>query len=69
MEPTTTPTVVLVSLDGYRFQYLVDEAFTEYRPTLTRLAGEGVYGSLQPVFPSDTFPNHYSIVTGLLPEA
>ena len=57
--------VILVSLDGFRWDYL-----QKYQPTnLTRLAKEGVQAKrLIPAFPSLTFPNHYTIVTGLWPE-
>ncbi|HEX6106023.1 MAG TPA: ectonucleotide pyrophosphatase/phosphodiesterase [Gemmatimonadales bacterium] len=56
--------MVLVSLDGFRSDYL-DRGLT---PTLARLAAEGVRaGALVPVFPTKTFPNHYTIVTGLYP--
>jgi predicted AlkP superfamily pyrophosphatase or phosphodiesterase len=58
------PPVVLVSLDGFRWDYL-DRGLT---PTLARLAREGVRAqALVPVFPTKTFPNHYSLVTGLTP--
>ena len=62
----TTPSgpaiVVLVSIDGFRWDYL--QRFAP--PTLTRLAAEGVRAEgLVPQFPSMTFPNHYTIVTGL----
>jgi predicted AlkP superfamily pyrophosphatase or phosphodiesterase len=54
--------VVLISIDGWRWDYL--ERFKP--PTLTRLAAEGVRAEgLIPQFPSKTFPNHYTIVTGL----
>ncbi|MBA3894167.1 MAG: alkaline phosphatase family protein [Gemmatimonadales bacterium] len=57
-------TVVLVSLDGFRWDYL-DRGLT---PTLTRLAREGVRAeAMVPVFPTKTFPNHYTIVTGRYP--
>lgn len=58
------PTVILVSLDGFRWDYQ-DRAAT---PTLDRLAAGGVRArGLVPVFPTKTFPNHYSLVTGLHP--
>lgn len=57
-------TVLLISLDGFRYDY-TDRAFT---PTLAQLADEGVRTMyLQPSYPSSTFPNHLSIVTGLYP--
>lgn len=62
---TYTP-LVLVSLDGFRPDYRGRTP----TPALDRLAAEGVSaGRLVPVFPTLTFPNHYSLVTGLHPEA
>lgn len=58
------PYVVLVSLDGFRwdFQDLVET------PALDRIAATGVRAErMIPVFPTLTFPNHYSIATGLYP--
>lgn len=57
-------TVLLVSLDGFRWDYL-DRGLT---PNLSRLAGEGVRAAaLVPVFPTKTYPNHYTLVTGRYP--
>jgi predicted AlkP superfamily pyrophosphatase or phosphodiesterase len=59
------PIVILISIDGFRWDYL--NLFSP--PTLSRLASGGVRAEgLIPVFPSKTFPNHYSIVTGQYPE-
>jgi predicted AlkP superfamily pyrophosphatase or phosphodiesterase len=59
--------LILVSLDGFRCDYL--QKFKAQTPHLNQLAAEGVHMErLIPVFPSLTFPNHYSIVTGLWPE-
>ena len=57
-------TVLLVSLDGFHPDYL-----TRFdAPTLTRLAEEGVRAEyMEPSFPTKTFPNHYTLVTGLYP--
>jgi predicted AlkP superfamily pyrophosphatase or phosphodiesterase len=58
------PVVVLISIDGFRWDYL--ERFRP--PILGQLAAAGVRSEgLIPVFPSKTFPNHYTVVTGLLP--
>jgi predicted AlkP superfamily pyrophosphatase or phosphodiesterase len=58
------PTVILVSLDGFRWDY-PSKAPT---PNLRRLMERGVHArNLIPSFPSKTFPNHYSIATGLYP--
>ncbi len=59
------PTLLLISLDGFRSDYF-EKAPT---PNLDRLAREGVKAKwMTPIFPSMTFPNHYSIVTGLYAE-
>ena len=59
------PTVILISLDGFRYDYL-----DKYQPpTLTALAKDGVRAKwMIPSFPTKTFPNHYTIATGLYPE-
>ncbi|MFZ5496229.1 MAG: ectonucleotide pyrophosphatase/phosphodiesterase [Verrucomicrobiota bacterium] len=56
--------LILLSIDGFRWDYL-----DRYEaPTLRRLAAEGVHARrLNPCFPSKTFPNHYTLVTGLRP--
>ena len=58
--------VVLVSLDGFRYDYAAKFG----APNLKRLAAEGASApdGMIPSFPSVTFPNHYAIVTGLYPE-
>jgi predicted AlkP superfamily pyrophosphatase or phosphodiesterase len=57
-------TVVLVSLDGFRPDYLDRPGAVNLRA----LAAEGVRArAMEPVFPTKTFPNHYSLVTGLHP--
>jgi len=58
------PILLLVSLDGWRWDYI--QRFTV--PNLRALAARGVRAEgLIPSFPSKTFPNHYTIVTGLYP--
>lgn len=57
--------LLLVSIDGYRANYL-ERGLT---PTLQMLADAGVRARwMQPSFPSLTFPNHYTIVTGRYPD-
>ncbi len=57
--------VLLISFDGFRYDYLSKTA----TPNFDSLAANGVKAeSLIPVFPTKTFPNHYSIATGLYPE-
>ena len=60
------PIVILISIDGWRWDYT--ERFKP--PAIESLARSGVRSDgLIPTFPSKTFPNHYSIVTGLHPAA
>jgi predicted AlkP superfamily pyrophosphatase or phosphodiesterase len=57
--------LILVSLDGYRPDYLE----RGLSPTLAALARDGVRATaMRPAFPTLTFPNHYTIVTGLYPD-
>ena len=58
------PLVILVSMDGFRADYL-DRGIT---PHLSRLAAQGARGALRPSFPSKTYPNHLTLVTGLRPD-
>ena len=62
--PPAPRTLLLVSIDGYRHDYLS----RGLSPTLAALARDGVQASMQPSFPSLTFPNHYTLVTGLRPD-
>jgi predicted AlkP superfamily pyrophosphatase or phosphodiesterase len=55
---------ILVSIDGLRPDYL-DRGTT---PNLNALAAAGVKAAMRPSFPTKTFPNHYTIVTGLRPD-
>lgn len=68
--PATTDTapvnsVVLLSIDGLNHSALGKG----HSPTLDQLAAEGVQARwMTPSYPSITFPNHYSMVTGLRPD-
>ncbi len=55
---------ILVSIDGFRPDYL-DRGAT---PVMSALAETGAVGPMQPSFPSKTFPNHYTLITGLTPD-
>ena len=55
---------VIISLDGLRWDYL--DAYDV--PFMQQLAREGVKAVMQPSFPSKTFPNHYTLATGLTPD-
>ncbi len=57
--------VILISIDGFRADYL-DRGLT---PNLKALADGGARAErMLPSFPSVTFPNHYTLVTGLVPD-
>jgi predicted AlkP superfamily pyrophosphatase or phosphodiesterase len=60
--PPERAILILISIDGYRWDYTA-----KFKPpALMRLAASGVQADgLIPEFPSKTFPNHYTIVTGL----
>ena len=59
------PYVLLVSFDGFRWDYLN----RDITPNLEKVIENGVRASsLRPVFPSKTFPNHISIITGMYAE-
>ncbi|HUE87051.1 MAG TPA: ectonucleotide pyrophosphatase/phosphodiesterase [Vicinamibacterales bacterium] len=61
IEPSS-PIVILISIDGSRWDYI--ERFGP--PVIGKLAAAGVRSEgLIPIFPSKTFPNHYTVVTGL----
>jgi predicted AlkP superfamily pyrophosphatase or phosphodiesterase len=58
--------LILISLDGFRWDYTA--LFPAESTHLQRLARNGAQArGLIPIFPSNTFADHYSIVTGLYP--
>lgn len=65
-QPTESrqPVTVLVSIDGFREDYLRRGV----TPTLSQLAASGVTAVMHPSFPTKTFPNHWTLVTGLRPD-
>ena len=58
--------VVLVSLDGFRFDYA--KKFGAVNLQAMAAAGASTPDGMLPSYPSVTFPNHYTLVTGLRPE-
>lgn len=58
------PVTILVSIDGFHPAYL-DRGVT---PHLSGLARAGVSASMRPSFPTKTFPNHWTLVTGMRPD-
>ncbi|MEN8224657.1 MAG: ectonucleotide pyrophosphatase/phosphodiesterase [Bacteroidota bacterium] len=64
-EEAKQPYLVVLSMDGFRWDY-PDSIPT---PNLDAIAAGGVKAvSLKPAFPSKTFPNHYTMATGLYPD-
>src|SRR5258706_5753842 len=59
------PILILISFDGWRWDYIDRQP----APNLKALAARGVRAkAMIPSFPVLTFPNHYTLVTGLYPE-
>ena len=62
---SSRPYVILISFDGYRYDY----ARKHDAKNLLSYVEDGVEAEgLIPSYPSKTFPNHYTIVTGLYPD-
>jgi predicted AlkP superfamily pyrophosphatase or phosphodiesterase len=58
------PYVILVSFDGFRHDYVTKYDLPNFK---TFIKNGAAAEALIPSFPSKTFPNHYTIVTGLYP--
>src|SRR4249919_952869 len=58
------PVTILISIDAFRPDYL-DRGVS---PHLSALAAGGARAAMRPSFPSKTFPNHYTLVTGRRPD-
>lgn len=63
-KPARNNYTVIISLDGNRWDY------PEYYNTtfLDSLAQVGVSARMEPSYPASTFPNHYTLATGLVPD-
>ncbi len=60
------PTTILISLDGFRADFLN----RDLTPAMNAFVASGVSPRyMLPSFPSVTFPNHFTLVTGLYPES
>lgn len=60
------PTLLVLSMDGFRADYLL----RNMTPTLDFLSRCGVHAPyMRAVFPTKTFPNHYTLATGMYPES
>lgn len=60
-----SPYTILISFDGFRWDYLN----RNITPNIEKLKNRGVCAlSLKPSYPSITFPNHISIISGVYPQ-
>ncbi len=57
-------TIILIAIDGFGYDY-----FEKHRPpTINSIAASGVRAKwMTPAFPTKTFPNFYTVATGLYP--
>jgi predicted AlkP superfamily pyrophosphatase or phosphodiesterase len=62
--PARPPVTILISIDAFRPDYL----HRGRTPNLDALAAGGVWAAMRPSFPTKTYPNHYTLVTGLRPD-
>ncbi|MEM8509298.1 MAG: ectonucleotide pyrophosphatase/phosphodiesterase [Bacteroidota bacterium] len=61
-----SPYVILVSIDGFRYDYAEKHGASN----ILEIAKNGSHVKwFIPSFPSKTFPNHYTLVTGLYPKS
>ena len=59
--------LLVILIDGFRHDYVKRDSGLKGFP---RIAKQGVYAKrLEPVHPSNTYPNMYTIATGLYPES
>lgn len=58
------PYVILISADGFRADF-TEKYDAKFLQTISKVGVRAKY--MQPSYPSVTFPNHYTIVTGLYP--
>ncbi|NXF90381.1 ENPP3 phosphodiesterase, partial [Eubucco bourcierii] len=64
----TLPPLILFSMDGFRAEYL--QTWASLLPNLEKFKRCGTHAEyMRAVYPTKTFPNHYTLVTGLYPES
>uniref|UniRef100_A0A674I5R1 Ectonucleotide pyrophosphatase/phosphodiesterase 3 n=1 Tax=Terrapene triunguis TaxID=2587831 RepID=A0A674I5R1_9SAUR len=62
------PPLILFSMDGFRAEYL--QTWSSLLPNIEKLKTCGTHSKyMRAAYPTKTFPNHYTIVTGLYPES
>ena len=63
--PTGDPVTLLISMDGFRYSYIAERS--DMIPNIMHMRECGLKTHMQCSYPSKTFPNHYTLVTGLHP--
>lgn len=64
VEAQTKPYIIMISADGFRYDY----AKKYNARNLLNFSGEGIRAeAMIPSYPSITFPNHWTLITGLYP--
>ncbi|XP_053370745.1 ectonucleotide pyrophosphatase/phosphodiesterase family member 1 [Clarias gariepinus] len=67
-ESFSKPPLILISMDGFRAEYL--KRYGDQLSTIKKLRTCGISAKyMRSAYPTKTFPNHYTIVTGLYPES
>ncbi|QRY18883.1 ORF-13 [Teiidae poxvirus 1] len=61
------PPLILIGMDGFKYSYLTQ--YDNKVKTIKELMNHGVSGAMKSMYPTKTFPNLYTIVTGLYPES
>ena len=59
--------MILIGLEGFRYEYLASGRYAEAHPRLDGLITRGALAPMIPVFPARHAPNLWSLVTGLYP--
>ncbi|MGE4513611.1 MAG: ectonucleotide pyrophosphatase/phosphodiesterase [Chryseobacterium sp.] len=64
VEAQTKPYVIMISADGFRYDY----AKKYHAENLLKYSDQGIQAkAMLPSYPSITFPNHWTLITGLYP--
>ena len=66
---SSVPKLILISMDGFRYDYL-DRFMANQTSNFQFFIQNGVKAKyITNVFPTVTYPNHYTLITGLYPES
>lgn len=67
-KPLDTPNLILISFDGFRWDYLENHTLPNFHKYFLK-DGVKVSKGLKNAFSTVTFPNHWTLATGLYPES